>query len=478
MSDPGAGTLVYLGPTMLLADAQAILPGATFCPPVEQGDVFSLLGEGQPDAIAIVDGVFYQQLPVWHKEIIAALERGVAVYGASSMGALRAAECGPYGMVGVGVIFDAYASGELVDDDEVAVAHDGPESGWRTRTEPMVNVRATVRSAVAEGKIGGAAAMRVITVAKSIWFADRTRQKLLRALLESGLPAAEVEALRAAFHEAYVDQKRLDAVALLRLLAARSPGQDRATAEVAGCPMFLAFADRDRKVAHDGVVLRLEEIARYAALHERGFAELRDRALDRILTNVLARVWDIQVSDDEIASEAQRLRVRLGLAHEESLQRWLRANDVDAGWFSDMARREAVARRLRDWARVVRGKRLLVGPVLDELRLSGRYEQVAAEASTSARLRSPLDPAPHWTTGPDNEQRPDQVKSRVVALLRDQLRATGWRPDVPLSSYADEAGFAELADLLDELVAARAVRVNAARQLDLLKALLGTEGEP
>lgn len=475
MSDRSAGTVVYLGPTMPLADAQAILPGATFCPPAAQGDIYSLLGPDQPDAIAIVDGVFYQQLPVWHKEIIAALERGIAVYGASSMGALRAAECGAYGMVGVGAIFDAYAAGELVDDDEVAVAHDGPENGWRPRTEPMVNVRATVRRAVAEGKISDEAATRAIAVAKGIWFAERTRHGLLRALLESG--AAEAEALRVAFDLAYVDQKQLDAVSLLRLLAARSPGQDRATAQVAACHVFLAFAERDRKVAHDGTELRLEQIARHAALHERGFAEMRDRALDRILTNALAWVWDIQVTDDEIASEVRRLRVRLALSEDQSLERWLRANDVDADWLSDMARREALARRVRDWAQIVRGKRLLVSPVLDELRLSGRYEQVAADAAASARLRSALDPGLGWTEEAGDDEDPGRAENRIIALLKDQIRATGWRPDVPLTSYAHEAGFAELADLLDELVAAQAVRARAARRLGLLETLLGTTGQ-
>lgn len=477
MSGPDAGTVVFLGPTLPLADAQAILPGATFCPPAAQGDIYSLLGGGQPDAVAIVDGVFYQQLPVWHKEIIAALERGVAVYGASSMGALRAAECRPFGMVGVGAIFDAYASGELVDDDEVAVAHDGPENGWRPRTEPMVNLRATVRHAVAEGRIDGEAAERALTIAKSIWFADRTRQKLLQVLAESGAPVAEAEALRAALDEAYVDQKRLDAQALLRLLAVRSPGQDRAAAQVAECNMYLAFAERDRKVMRGDVVLRLEEIARHAALYERGFAELRDRALDRILVGVLAWVWDIRVSDDEIASETRRIRVRLGLGGEEALERWLTTNDVDAGWLTDMARREALARRLRDWAQIVRGKRLLVSPVLDELRLSGRYERTAADTAAAARMRSELDPGLRWTVEPGDDEHPGQAEDRALALLRDQIRATGWRPDVSLSSYADEAGFAELADLLDELVAASAVRDRAARRLDLLNRLLGTDGE-
>jgi hypothetical protein len=475
MSDQQARTVVFLGPSLALADARSILAAAEFRPPVAQGDVYSLLGLGQPDAIGIIDGVFYQDLPVWHKEIIAALERGVAVYGASSMGALRAAECGPFGMIGVGVIYEQYASGELIDDDEVAVAHEGPERGWRPRTEPMVNLRATVRRGVAEGRLGEQAANRGLEVAKGIWFAARTRPALLQALRAAGVPPGEVQALRACLEEAYVDQKRLDAESLLRTLAARQPGQDRAEAKVTACHVFMAFEDRDRKVTHQDVTLRLEEIARYAALHEQGFAGLRERALDRFLVDELAWLWKIEVTEDQVAEEVRRLRARLGLADDDSLQRWLAANDVDAGWLNGIARREALARRLRDWIQTRRGKRLLVSPLLDELRLAGRYEQAASAAATAARLRAALDPNLQWHDEPGENAEVNQ--SRAVQLMHDQIRATAWRPDVPLSLFAEEAGFADARDLLDELVVARAIRVRAKERLRMLETLFGASAD-
>ena len=45
---------------------------------------------------------------------------GTQVFGAASMGALRAAELAPFGMIGVGAIFAAYRDGRLTGDDEVA----------------------------------------------------------------------------------------------------------------------------------------------------------------------------------------------------------------------------------------------------------------------------------------------------------------------------------------------------------------------
>jgi hypothetical protein len=471
MSREAPRTVIFLGPSLARADAQAILPTAEFCPPVAQGDVYSLLGPDQPDAIGIIDGVFYQDLPVWHKEIITALERGVAVYGASSMGALRAAECRPFGMIGVGVIFEQYASGELIDDDEVAVAHEGPDSDWRPRTEPLVNLRATMRRAVAEGRLRDEAVQRVLDVAKGIWFAVRTRPALLRALHAADVPPGEVQALNASLEEAYVDQKRLDAESLLHALRARRPGQDRAEVTVSSCHVFEAFQDRDRKVTHDDVTLRVEEIVRHAALHQEGFAELRERALDRLLVDELAWLWKIEVTDDQVAEEARRLRARLGLGDDDALQRWLAANDVDAGWLDGIARREALARRLRDWVQVRQGKRLLVTPILDELRRTGRYEQSASAAAMAAKLRAALDPDLGWSDEPGDQVRPDRFRARVRQLVRDHIRATAWRPDVAPGRFAEEAGFADVEDLLDELVVASAIRARARERLQLLETL-------
>src|SRR6188472_938210 len=118
-------TFVFLGPTLPLA-AAAELVDAIFLPPAAAGDVYRLvrdLPRGRPTRLAIVDGYFERMAAVWHKEILVALERGIAVYGAASMGALRAAELAPWGMQGVGEIYRAFASGELSADDEVAVAH-------------------------------------------------------------------------------------------------------------------------------------------------------------------------------------------------------------------------------------------------------------------------------------------------------------------------------------------------------------------
>src|SRR5690349_19745459 len=116
--------VVFLGPTLTLAEAKTELPDALYLPPARCGDGLQSL-RLSPRALLIIDGTFERTPAVWHKEIGLALERRVPVFGAASMGALRAAEMEDFGMIGIGSIFRDYRDGRLVDDDEVAVIHDG-----------------------------------------------------------------------------------------------------------------------------------------------------------------------------------------------------------------------------------------------------------------------------------------------------------------------------------------------------------------
>jgi hypothetical protein len=96
-------------------------------------------------------------------EILWALNQGIPVLGAASMGALRAAELHSFGMTGVGRIFEAYRDGHLEgwddafeDDDEVAVIHAPTEAGGFPLSDAMVDLRDTLARAEAAGIIGRA----------------------------------------------------------------------------------------------------------------------------------------------------------------------------------------------------------------------------------------------------------------------------------------------------------------------------------
>ena len=110
--------IVFLGPSLDLHDSGEIL-AAEYQPPAKRGDLLAA-GDGAT-IIGLIDGVFHQECAVAHREILAAVKKGVRVVGSSSMGALRAAEMDTLGMVGIGEIYRMYKSGELESDDEVAL---------------------------------------------------------------------------------------------------------------------------------------------------------------------------------------------------------------------------------------------------------------------------------------------------------------------------------------------------------------------
>jgi hypothetical protein len=212
-------TFVFLGPTLPVAEAQAILPEAVYLPPVSMGDVWALVVAHQPRRIAIIDGLFERVPAVWHKEILFALAQGVRVLGSSSMGALRAAELHVFGMEGVGRIFEAFRDSVLDDDDEVALAHATAEHGYKPLSEAMVNLRAGLRRAEQRGLIGARTHRVLLDLAKQTFYPERSWQRLLRQGRDADLPGEELADLRRLVAAERPDQKREDAVELLRLLA-------------------------------------------------------------------------------------------------------------------------------------------------------------------------------------------------------------------------------------------------------------------
>jgi hypothetical protein len=174
-----ADLAVFLGPSLPAEEARRIAP-CTLLPPARAGDLFALLPE-RPLAVALVDGVFEGAPSIWHHELLAALDAGVAVFGGASMGALRAAELWPYGVVGVGTVFRWYRDGTIDDDAEVAVYHAPPERGSRPYTVPLVDVRHAVALAVAKKLATPKEAKGLVAAAAALHFGDRTWDAVLGA---------------------------------------------------------------------------------------------------------------------------------------------------------------------------------------------------------------------------------------------------------------------------------------------------------
>jgi TfuA protein len=162
-------TFIYLGPSLSQPEALSILE-AHYLPPICRGDLATLPDHAR--VVGIIDGEFFQRLAVSPKEIIALLDRGIQVFGAASMGALRAAEIYRYGMVGIGEIFCMFRDGVLEGDDEVALVYD-PQS-YRPLSEPLVNIRRLLEIALAAEIIDEPERDRLLSQMKSLYFPERS----------------------------------------------------------------------------------------------------------------------------------------------------------------------------------------------------------------------------------------------------------------------------------------------------------------
>ena len=208
---------VFLGPS-LRADLAREELDAVYLPPAGQGDVYRAVRE-RPFAIGLIDGYFERVPAVWHKEILWALQQRIHVYGAASMGALRAAELDRFGMRGVGAIYQAFRSGELTDDDEVAVAHEDASAGFRATSEAMVNIRATLLAAEEAGVLPPEAHGGLVQVAKSLFYPERTYPAILKRARDAGVDPHVLSALEGFLPAGRVNRKQQDARLLLGALA-------------------------------------------------------------------------------------------------------------------------------------------------------------------------------------------------------------------------------------------------------------------
>lgn len=134
------------------------------------------------------------------------------------MGALRAAELNAFGMEGIGWIFEAYRDGVLEDDDEVAVMHGPIDVGFSPFTEPMVNIRVTLEAAAAEGIIGADSKTAILQIGKSLFYQQRTYERILRRASEDNVRSSDIRALSDWLASGKIDQKRTDALQMFRVM--------------------------------------------------------------------------------------------------------------------------------------------------------------------------------------------------------------------------------------------------------------------
>lgn len=210
--------VLFAGPSIPAETLHAVVhPAIEIRPPVRRGDLPAVLTKGDVGILAIIDGEFFQTLAVSPKEILDALSRNIIVIGGGSMGAIRAVELSPYGMIGVGQVYDWYKTGYLTHDDDVAVSYGKLNGGYAVLNVPMVQVIWIVNTGKRQGWLSGHSAGRIRRAARRIAWQSRTWKKILASV---DLSQAERKALLEASGRAENDIKCNDAIAtVLRLNA-------------------------------------------------------------------------------------------------------------------------------------------------------------------------------------------------------------------------------------------------------------------
>jgi|ERR1017187_2105199 hypothetical protein len=191
---------VFAGTSISLRDAHALWGNEwTVRPPIRRGDLEELCAASArsptPRLIVILDGCFFTSAAVSIMEIREAIEQGWTVVGASSIGALRAVECRPLGMIGFGGVFRWLSLYKVEDDDEVAQTIN-PET-YEPTSDAMVDIRAITKYFERQHVLTRAERSAILSLSKSQYFPDRSVRTVLQHLTTT--PSSDLRTLVSSF---------------------------------------------------------------------------------------------------------------------------------------------------------------------------------------------------------------------------------------------------------------------------------------
>ena len=219
-------TCVFAGPST----AGHAIDGFQLRPPATRGTLIDAVRSGFT-RLALIDGAIdhADQVPLRELRQVLAMP-GVQVFGAASMGAVRAVQLADCGMRGTGRVFRLFPRGILTDRDEVFLLHAPAALRYRALTLPLVNIRYTLRSMRRHGELSAAEERSLAAYMREVPWFDRDNRSVIAAVFTVCGSTRRSRVMKA-FESAYRDVKREDALSLLSMLKGKME-PDRGAARI------------------------------------------------------------------------------------------------------------------------------------------------------------------------------------------------------------------------------------------------------
>jgi len=407
--------LIYLGPSLDIDTAKHLAPNGIFRPPVRHSDLISDIPIYDPTHVIIIDGEFGANLSVWHKELVYALQVPTikGIYGAASMGALRAAELADYGMVGIGKIFWLYYEGVLEKDDEVAVLfHKTPKGEYVCDTTALADVRCMLLDAEED---------------------DPRVQKYFE-IIEAKHWTERVAKIRPEH-----SQKRKDAIEALSRFREYHPFTYSVKPTVQDISVLsMAQMERDRKVQVEGQMIPMQHIDSFFITHCPDYHQAVWDSQNRALAIVLCDLLGVGVSAEEIQWEESRQAVRMGIETFNGLQDWLKANAMSGIDYQLMVIENARISKLQSSYSTTMVLRRRTRTLLSYLRTHGFFEDWLKGCAEQEKL---------VTDSEGNDLVGLEPTFDLPAMIREHCARQGIVIDGSYSDYISENGFGTAPEL-------------------------------
>jgi hypothetical protein len=285
-----------------------------------------------------------------------------------------------------------YRDGVLEDDDEVAIAHGPAELGFLAGSEAMVNIRQTLRKAERLDIISTELGTALEKIAKELFYPDRSYPMLVRCASENGLPETELARLRQWLRKGRVNQKRQDAVAMLRLMGRRlAKGLEPKTVSYcfehtvmwestwSQCGELRFDSNAQPSMATLGPLL--DELR----LEGDQYRQHSLMALERFFAIQEAQRLGMTVSNEGKGRTEIVFRRDRGLVDAAQVEQWMNDNDLNDHQFDALMMDEARVRWVQQRARFAS-----LSYLPEQLRLSGDYPRLIARAVAKDRLLESL----------------------------------------------------------------------------------------